>query len=274
MVKNLDTCPDAIKGAAFSIELSAKLTPVSLFPFYLYVTFSPTGCLYIIEVSHFLLSQGERLYLMEIPIRLPLEADALSKLQNKTFEEPVQESEAAVITQALTNPEYFAVIYERYALRIFRYCLRKTGDVEEAEDLTSLIFIQALDKLAAYQGGSVAAWLFQIAHNMSVNFLKKASRQRQHSGLPLVVVEAEEYLYQHSDETLEQLIILENHERLAHLVTALSDEQRELLALKFAGGLSAREIGTVLHKSETTIRVALHRIIQKLRREYQESGQE
>lgn len=182
--------------------------------------------------------------------------------------------EAYTLNQALTDPELFAPIYEKYALRIYRYCLRRIQGIEEAEDLTSLIFTKAIDKLASFRGGSVAAWLFQIAHNEVINYLKKTSRQAQSTPLGQFDAETEPVLTFRGEEILERLITLENHEQLARLVAALPDDNKELLALRFAGGLSAKDIGMVVHKSENSVRVSLHRVIQKLRRDYRESQQD
>lgn len=176
--------------------------------------------------------------------------------------------EAATIEQARHDPACFAPLYERYFLKIYRYCLRRTGQAEEAEDLTSLIFTRALHGLAGYRGGSVAAWLFQIARNTTLNHLQKKGRR-------YVPLTEDLSLYDTSGEdALDRLIRLENRQQLARLVAALPDDQRDLLDLRFAGGLSAREIGVILGKSEGNIRVALHRVIERLRKQYRHRSEE
>jgi RNA polymerase sigma-70 factor, ECF subfamily len=176
--------------------------------------------------------------------------------------------ETSILEKARLNPMDFAPIYERYFLRIYRYCLRRTGQAEEAEDLTSLIFTRALHGLNTYHGGTVAAWLFQIARNATINHLQKKGRHSlpltEETGLP----------GQSGEDTLERLINLESQQHLARLVATLPEDQRDLLDLRFAGSLSAKEIGTILGKSEGAVRVGLHRIIQRLRTSYQQSIQE
>jgi len=58
------------------------------------------------------------------------------------------------IEQALTDPAAFKPIYEEYFPRVYRYCLRRVGRPQEAEDLTSVTFTRALVGLASYRGGS------------------------------------------------------------------------------------------------------------------------
>ncbi len=188
-------------------------------------------------------------------------------------EGPGEAEEARILERARTNPAEFAPIYERYFSLIYKYCWRRTGQTEEAEDLTSLVFTRALGGLANYRGGSVAAWLFQIAHNAVANHLRNRKPQTPFE------FEAENESgfreWGRSTETaLEQLVWAEERERVARLIAALSEEQRELLALKIHGELSAKEIGLVVGKSEGAVRVALHRIVQQLRSSYRQAEQE
>ena len=75
---------------------------------------------------------------------------------------------------AQRDPALFAPLYERYFQRVYAYCLRRVGNTragsaQEAEDLCSQVFTRALAGLKSYRGGIVAAWLFQIAHNVLAN---------------------------------------------------------------------------------------------------------
>lgn len=181
--------------------------------------------------------------------------------QDQTTHEE-RDDEAQIIAQARYEPEEFGPLYERYFPRIYAYCLRRTGRPEEAEDLTSQVFTSALSGLNNYRGGSFVAWLFRIAHNATVNHLRKRKPQ---AGFDSALEMAGP-----DQDTLEKLVEVEERQRVARLMAALPDEQRELLALRIAGGLSAREIGAVLGKSEGAVRVALHRIVQQLRSDYRQ----
>ncbi len=168
---------------------------------------------------------------------------------------------ASTIQRARTDPTAFQPIYEEYFSRIYHYCLRRVTLVQEAEDLTSQIFTRALTNLRSYRGGSFAAWLFRIAHNVVVNHL---IRRRVHA--PLEEIESTAV----GDEMLGRLMNFEERQHIARLVNALPDDQREIIALKIVGGLSAKEIGQVVNKSEGAVRVAIHRIVQQLRDAWKE----
>lgn len=171
---------------------------------------------------------------------------------NESMEEVAQ-----TVERARANPAAFEPLYAEYFPRIYRYCLRRVSCPQEAEDLTSLVFTRALANLSNYRGGSFVAWLFRIAHNAVANHL----RSRHHT-IPL---EDAAEISESGDEMLGRLIDAEERQRLARLIAALPDESRELLALRIAGGLSAKEIGQVVGKSETAVRMAISRIVRQLR---------
>ncbi len=72
-----------------------------------------------------------------------------------------ERAETEVLRTARSDPAAFESLYQLYFPRIYAYCLRQLGHPEDAEDLTSFIFAQAIANLRSYWGGSVAAWLFR-----------------------------------------------------------------------------------------------------------------
>lgn len=184
------------------------------------------------------------------------ESDAPDKQANE---------EARLLRLARDEPTAFAPLYERYFPRIYAYCLRRVGSNEEAEDLTSVVFTRALTGVGSYRGGSVVAWLFRIAHNAVANHLRDRRPQ-----LPFDTA----FHSMSSEDLSDDIVRAEERKHLARLLTALPDEQREILVLRLVGELTAREIGAVVGKREGAVRVALHRIVRGLRSAYQEANEE
>ncbi len=173
--------------------------------------------------------------------------------------------EIRIMQASRADLSYFAPLYDRYFPRIYHYCLRRVESEEAAEDLTSVIFTRALTGVQDFAGGSVAAWLFRIAHNMVANHYR--------SRRPSISFDQSDFeLASESNEPIEAVILAEQQRTLNDLMSSLSDEQRELLALKIAGGLTAEDIATVLGKSAGAVRVELHRIIKRMRTLCEERG--
>jgi RNA polymerase sigma-70 factor (ECF subfamily) len=186
--------------------------------------------------------------------------------QQEAALDEIAADEARMLERARVDVAHFSPVYERYFPRIYNYCLRRVGHAQNAEDLTSLVFTNALTGLHGYRGGSVAAWLFRIAHNTVANHMRASRRQVT----PVAPTSALEAIPEEGEDALALVLWAEERERITRLIATLPDEQRELLALRIAGELSAREIGAVLGKSEGAVRVALHRIVQQLRNAYRQ----
>jgi len=170
--------------------------------------------------------------------------------------------ERALIERARREPEAFGRLYEQYVARIYNYHYRHTGNVHEAEDLTSRTFYRALRSIDSYQerGYSFQAWLFRIAHNLVVNLYRDQSRR---PSVPLDDVLPAALIADDSHERMEQR---EEAHALAQAFEGLPEERKTLLLLKFVEGLSNEEIAVVLGRTEGAVKALYHRTLLTLRR--------
>ena len=176
------------------------------------------------------------------------------------------DDEIAIMQLSRTDISQFAPLYERYAPQVYGYCLRRVGNPQEAEDLTSTIFTNVLTNVKHYRGGMVSAWIFRIAHNAVVSHLRVRRAQ--------VSLETVAEIPHDTPSLIEDIIENETYRRLRNLVAALPEDQQNLLAMRIAGKLNSNEIGEVFGKSRGAIRVALHRIIERLRSQYHQEEQD
>jgi len=143
--------------------------------------------------------------------------------------------------------------------RIARYAYARTGNRTDAEDIAAEVFVRALESLDSYQerGLPMEAWLFRIAHNLVVDHLRRGSRFER-------AEEDEAALPDSPDPThiAEERLMMA---RVRTAMTRLTKDQREVLSLRFFGGLSSRETADVLHKSDGAVREMQRAALEKLR---------
>nr|WP_277988988.1 RNA polymerase sigma factor [Ktedonosporobacter rubrisoli] len=156
----------------------------------------------------------------------------------------------------------FEVLYERYYIRVYRYLRTHVQHDEDAADLAQHVFLQVWKQRHSYRPGrgSLATWLFSIAHNRLVDFYRTARPAVSWEAVPEIsVVEQDPEAIAISAETLAQV---------KKLLEELPQIERELLSLRFAARLSSAEIAQVIGKSEAATRKQLTRLIHRLRERY------
>jgi RNA polymerase sigma-70 factor (ECF subfamily) len=152
-----------------------------------------------------------------------------------------------------------ASLYDEYYDKIAHYAYVRIGDKMEAQDIAGEVFLKALESLNTYQERDIPmqAWLFKIAHNLVVDHLRKVTKYKT---IPIETIEIED----ESDpqKTAETNIEME---RVAMAMQQLTDEQKEVIRLRFFGGLSSREVSGLLNKSDGAVREMQRAALEKLR---------
>lgn len=173
----------------------------------------------------------------------------------------IEENE--LVELAKTDGEAFGELYERFVKRIYNYIYYRTGNHDDAEDLTARVFQRALQHIPNYvdRGLPFSAWLYRIAHNLVVNWHRDRQRRRI---LPLddlvlhgAASEAPEYATEWREEQNLLLTAMSN----------LSEERQQLLILKFVDRMSNADIGAVMGRTEGAIKSLYHRTLIALREE-------
>lgn len=171
------------------------------------------------------------------------------------------ESDSILIAKAKEDSDAFGALYERYVSRIYRYIYYRTGNPEDAQDLTSKTFFRALRKMPQYvdRGVPFTAWLYRIAHNVVANWLRDQSRK------PVVALDAVVVTSGKAEDPDYLAEVSEERDRVLVAVRKLQPDRQELLTLKFLGELSNAEIGTVMGRSEGAVKSLYHRTLVALR---------
>jgi RNA polymerase sigma-70 factor (ECF subfamily) len=161
--------------------------------------------------------------------------------------------------------ETFASLYERTFPKVYAYVGSLLRDPTAAEDVTAQAFERAYRRRRSYRAsrGTPEAWLFGIARNAALDELRRRRRRARLEADPEDVAAP-------SADDHAQLSLRRQAVRTA--LATLDDRERDIVALKFAGGLSHAEIARVLGLSESNAGTRLHRTITKLREACHERG--
>ena len=171
--------------------------------------------------------------------------------------------ERLLIEAAQKDPSCFAELYEHNFERVYAFIARRVGNREEAQDLTSDVFHQALANLRRFEwrGVPFAAWLLRIAANAVADRWQRAARERWNPALddPKEISEVD----------LEEV---EQRATLFRLVNTLPADQRLVIEIRFAEEKSIREIAQELGRTEGAVKQLQFRGLQNLRARMGESN--
>jgi RNA polymerase sigma-70 factor (ECF subfamily) len=159
------------------------------------------------------------------------------------------------------DSEALSELYRRYADAIFRYVYYRVGDQAVAEDLVSDVFVRMLEGLPSYQdiGRPFEAWLYRIAHARVVDHYRKGNRRR--------VAPLDERLAAGDEADPRQLAVdRDDRRRTWEAVNELTEDQQQVISLRFLAGYSTQEVACLLGKTEGAVKALQHRGLASLRR--------
>jgi RNA polymerase sigma-70 factor, ECF subfamily len=171
------------------------------------------------------------------------------------------EQQALLERASQCDPAALAALYDQYVERIYSYIYHRVGQVELAEDLTGQVFMRMLEAVRAGQSwrSSFSGWLYRIAHNLVIDHYRRRGRATfvdiddvtapSEHGEPLASVEA----------------LLES-ERLRQALGKVTEEQAQVVTLRFLEDLSIAETAEIMGKTEGAIKALQYRAVLALRR--------
>ncbi len=172
----------------------------------------------------------------------------------------VQEDEAVAQRLKKRDPEAWARLYEEYFPKIYRYIVLRVQNRTEAEDLTEQVFLKALEASPSFKwhGAPVASWLFRIARNQVIDYWRTDKSKR--------TLQLNEFLVA---DTVDPETSAERNwdiRRLIEAVGQLTQAQRDVIELRFAGGLSTAEVAKLLGKRQGAVKALQHSALAALRK--------
>jgi RNA polymerase sigma-70 factor, ECF subfamily len=162
------------------------------------------------------------------------------------------------------NALAFAVLYDRYADRVYRHIVYRVGRTQDCEDLTQQTFLKAWQAMGRYQVTEVpfVAWLLTIAHNAVISYFRAS---RDHQSLTDDLPKIEEGSDPHSQA--------ERHDRqlqVRQAIARLRPDYQQVVAMRYLEELEYSDIARQVGKKEANVRVILHRALREMRKHFPE----
>jgi len=172
-----------------------------------------------------------------------------------------------LVFRARTDAEALGRLYELYYERIFRFCVHRLFSKEAAEDVTSMVFLEVARRIRIFAGQTLQDfenWLYAIAANQANAYIRKTSQRKK------LFVEAAGAMKVSGDESPDDFSELD-WPTLYQAILKLKPQHQTIITLRFFENMEFEQIAGILNIKEATVRVALHRLLKKLRRYLEKS---
>lgn len=181
---------------------------------------------------------------------------------NKTLS-PIPLHEDLLIEKAAHGDlEAVGVLYDSYAPKIFSYIYYRISDANAAEDLTGQVFLKMIEAIQTGKGWrtSFSGWLYRIAHNLVIDHYRKRG-QATFSDL-----DDSPNIPANTRDPFQAAASILDSEALVQAINQLTEEQAQVLTLRFLEGLSIIEVAAIIDKTEGAVKALQYRAVASLRR--------
>ncbi len=176
--------------------------------------------------------------------------------------ETIHPSEELNTTKYFEHRE-FVELYDEYFDRVNRYLRCRVHNVWDADDLTTVVFLKALEKFEQYSRTSpFAGWIFSIAHHAFIDFCRKKKE------LPMDHTEFFEQSVDPTWDPEDHALTNEQTSILLKKMENLTRDQRDVITLRYFGDLRIAQVAVILGKTEASVKTISHRGLKELRKQY------
>ena len=172
------------------------------------------------------------------------------------------------IKRAKDDPQGFEPLYNKYYEQIFRYIYQRMDDKEMAHDITSQVFLKAMNNIQKYEyrGVPFASWLYRIAKSELYQSFRDEKATR--------TVNVETVSLTDMIDEMDEDFSEESRQALLGSIAKLAEDEVQMIELRYFEKRSFKEIGEMLDITENNAKVKAHRIIQKMKKLFNEIGYE
>jgi RNA polymerase sigma-70 factor, ECF subfamily len=171
-------------------------------------------------------------------------------------------SDEQLLKRAQEDRANVALVYDRYADKVYGFFIKRCGHKETAEDLTSKTFLKFLEALPTltWTGAPLSAWLFRVATNLLTDHWRLASTKRD------TALDEDDWDPPSNDDPSWTAEIKIEGDKLRDAMKALPSRDQEVLGMRFFAGLENQEIAQSLGVSDNHAAVLTYRAVGRLRK--------
>lgn len=177
------------------------------------------------------------------------------------------EQELEIVSKAKTNLQAFNELYEYYLPKIFGYCYNRLPKRDIAEEITSEVFLVAVEKLPKFdtrKNIKFGSWLFTVAHNKIVDYY------RQHKNIYFIddINEGDASVTQDFDKDVNQI---EVQTKVAYIISLLKESYQQILTLRYYAEMDNEEIAKSLGIKTQNVALLIHRAQKAFKDKFQQN---
>ncbi len=176
-------------------------------------------------------------------------------------------SDEELVTEYLKtqNNYFFELLYNRYSHKVYGKCVTILKDQSLAQDATQDIMMKVLLNLSKFGGRSkFSTWLYSITYNFCIDYVRKEKKNKS-----ILVDDIGKY-EGIAEEVNDQVILEVKLENLKLIMQKIPVQDKSVLMMKYLDGMSIKEIGISINKSESAVKMKLKRAKHKFMRIHHE----
>lgn len=160
------------------------------------------------------------------------------------------------------EPDALASLYDQYADKIYSYIFHRVGQAELAEDMTGQVFMRMLEAIRADRAWrtSFSGWLYRIAHNLVIDHYRRRGR------VSLVDLDDATPIAAKQGDPVPSAEASFDRAHLRAAMNQLTEEQVQVITLRFLEEMSIAETAAIMDKTEGAIKALQYRAVLALRR--------
>lgn len=172
------------------------------------------------------------------------------------------EQDALLERARQADPAALTALYDQYVDKIYSYVYHRVGSAELAEDITGQVFMRMLEAIKAGRPWQISfsGWLYRIAHNLVIDHYRRRSRAS------FVDIDEAAPLQAREGDPFQSVETQSDKARLRAALTLLTEEQAQVITLRFLEELSITETAEIMGKTEGAIKALQYRAVMALKR--------